>query len=312
MLRPSMFTITLIIILTLSGLSAADAGIVNIELSDGGTPANGTYDLEISVFDAERDGQLLDRWMVVGIEAVNGRLQVPSELRTAPPTGTLWLEARVRDAGEGTFEQLPGRIPMDVGKQFGVCQVSGDLSVAGGIGVGTATPASALHIVDQTSPPMGLPADQNGLMLGSDANGERWMQSYGGPLLLNPQGNTVGIGVVDPSVALNVNGFVKAHGFLQPGTGGESLRIVRGRIASDGTISGGSGFSVSKSTTGIYTVFLDQMFSTVPAVTATVFNASGGRVAVSANASNQFEFTTWTAQGTVADRDIEFIAIGNP
>jgi hypothetical protein len=312
MTRHVLFAMLMLSTLTSLAPPIAEATHVHLEMNDGGAPADGVYDVEISVFDAAEGGRLVDRWMVTEVAASSGRLSIPSHLDADTTGRDLWVEARVRESGRGPLEDVPGRVPLNAEKQLGVCEVDGTLSVNGAVGIGTTTPGSTLHIVAQSSPPLGLPADQNGLMLGSAANGDRWVQSYGGPLLLNGQGNPVGIGAVDPSVALNVNGLVKANGYLQPGSGGENLRILRGRIAADGSISHGSGFTVSKSSTGIYTVIPDQMFSGIPTVTATVFNAAGGRVSLSANAANQFEFTTWSAQGATADRDIEFIAVGNP
>jgi hypothetical protein len=66
----------------------------------------------------------------------------------------------------------------------------------GQVGIGEPNPAAALHITGPSNaPPSGLPAPDNGLLLGSNgAASYKWIQSYGGPLVLNPAGNDVSIG----------------------------------------------------------------------------------------------------------------------
>lgn len=66
---------------------------------------------------------------------------------------------------------------------------------SGRMGIGTNDPKGALHILKSGTPLAGLPASENGLLLGSQSTtGYKWIQSYGGMLTLNPRGNGVGIG----------------------------------------------------------------------------------------------------------------------
>jgi Collagen triple helix repeat (20 copies) len=84
---------------------------------------------------------------------------------------------------------------------------------AGHIGLGTAQPQGALHILTPGAPPQGLTPEQNGLLLGSvNTTGYKWVQSYGGPLILNPKANNVGIGVEDPQAPLDVGGTIAVKG----------------------------------------------------------------------------------------------------
>jgi hypothetical protein len=88
----------------------------------------------------------------------------------------------------------------------------------GGVGIGATAPGGALHIVSPArEPPTGLPPAQNGLVLGlQSTTGYKWIQSYGGPLILNARGNFVGIAKTNPSSALDVNGTVTATAFNPP------------------------------------------------------------------------------------------------
>jgi len=82
----------------------------------------------------------------------------------------------------------------------------------GNVGIGTTNPAGPLDILGPAlEPPAGLPAPQNGLLLGLQSTaGYKWIQSYGGTLALNPKGNNVGIGTPnpDPAAKLHVEGNV--------------------------------------------------------------------------------------------------------
>jgi hypothetical protein len=77
----------------------------------------------------------------------------------------------------------------------------------GKVGIRTSNPAGPLHILGPVSePPTGLPAAQNGLLLGLQSTaGYKWIQSYGGALALNPKGNNIGIGTASPDAKLHVS-----------------------------------------------------------------------------------------------------------
>lgn len=79
------------------------------------------------------------------------------------------------------------------------------IRASGGVGIGSTNPAGGLLILNAIDPPNGLPANNNGLMLGiQSTSGYKWIQSYGGSLILNPISNNVGIGVTTPGNILTV------------------------------------------------------------------------------------------------------------
>lgn len=88
-----------------------------------------------------------------------------------------------------------------------------NLRVRGSVGIGTFDPKAPLHIMGAAGPPSGLAGGNNGLLLGSsgESNSYKWIQSYSGPLVLNPLGSNVGIGL-SPAFPLDVNGIVRIVG----------------------------------------------------------------------------------------------------
>ena len=83
------------------------------------------------------------------------------------------------------------------------------------VGIGSSAPAAPLHILGPAlTPPIGLASTENGLLLGLEStSGYKWIQSYGGPLAINPVGNNVGIGTSAPAFILDVAGAAHASSF---------------------------------------------------------------------------------------------------
>lgn len=73
----------------------------------------------------------------------------------------------------------------------------------GGVGIGATNPigGAALTIrYPQGAPTNSMPSQDNGLGIGQySTSGYKWLQSYGGPLTLNPLGNNVGINTTNPA-----------------------------------------------------------------------------------------------------------------
>jgi len=90
--------------------------------------------------------------------------------------------------------------------------------------------AGPLQIGGNATPPMSLQGNSHGLLLGSGSF--QWLQSYGGPLILNGNGGglqAVGIGRFDPNWTLDVactirgDSSVSAFNFAAPGVIGKSF-----------------------------------------------------------------------------------------
>jgi hypothetical protein len=101
-------------------------------------------------------------------------------------------------------------------------------------------------------------------------------------------------------------GYIQGHfsefvapvgGYVMPGTGGERIKLVRGTVSSAGTISAGSGFTVTKIGTGQYQIDMQTAFSANPSAVATAVDFTGQNVAALANVAN-------TATINVAFRDV--------
>ncbi|MFN0149645.1 MAG: hypothetical protein ACKVU1_02910 [bacterium] len=88
---------------------------------------------------------------------------------------------------------------------------------------------------------------------------------------VNLVGGNVGVGTSTPTAKLDVRGDIRlgSTGQYLATSGEENLRIIRGRVDTNGTKVGGSGFTVVKTATGRYTVTFTQAFTEIPTVTAT-------------------------------------------
>ena len=96
---------------------------------------------------------------------------------------------------------------------------------SGNVGISATNPKGALHILTAGAPPAALSASENGLLLGVNSTTTyKWIQSYGGPLSINTQGNNVGIGTTNPTEKLHVIGNILASGNI---TSNSDVRFKR-------------------------------------------------------------------------------------
>ncbi|MBI4064574.1 MAG: hypothetical protein HY401_09795 [Elusimicrobia bacterium] len=116
-----------------------------------------------------------------------------------------------------------------------------------------------------------LSADRTISLNLGNANAWTALQSFGsgasfpGSGVWTVSGN-VGIGTSNPAQKLEVAGAIKASGgYVQPGSGGEALRMIRGAINANNTPKYGSGFTMgAKGGTGVYNVNFITAFSAAP------------------------------------------------
>lgn len=114
MSRPNPFVAALAL-LCLSGGAAAEllgsAFTYQGELRVSGAPANGEFDLQFELFDAESGGIPLGASVVDDVPIANGVLSVPVDFGFLPVDGQArWLEIGVRDgASAGGFQGLAPR-----------------------------------------------------------------------------------------------------------------------------------------------------------------------------------------------------------
>lgn len=125
----------------------------------------------------------------------------------------------------------------------------------------------------------------------------------------------VGIGTNAPGARLDVRGNIKlgpAGEFnALAGDGGENLRIIRGRIQSNGDPDFGTGWTSTQTATGDYTITLTTAFAADPIVTATAIDTVNLEHAVIHSATpTTIRIRTFSAAGALVDTAFTFIAIG--
>jgi hypothetical protein len=125
-----------------------------------------------------------------------------------------------------------------------------------GVGIGSTDPKAPIHILSPAgAPPIGLNSNNNGLLLGTNGTASyKWLQSYGGALSLNPQGNSVGIGTTAPAHRLHVvNGASgQAAGFFNStASSGASYGVRADASSTQGTGVEGNALTGTGATTGV-------------------------------------------------------------
>lgn len=210
---------------------------------------------------------------------------------------------------------------------------------AGRVGLGTTSPAKLLHL--RTLGPVMILQDtaaasnQAGYVtFWNDASVETAWMGFGSPgsphfSIVNARsggsinieaitvtsGGLVGIGTTSPTTKLDVRGDVRLGStgqYYAPG-GAENLRILRGRISSTGAVLVGSGFTASRTGTGLYVITYSTAFSGTPVLTLSpAVGSTGGPYGAHTNGvlTTSAGVRITTASGTNIDDTFDFILIG--
>jgi len=138
--RNSRTAVAVALLAALAGASAAHAASFTYQgnLTDGGLPANGRYDLQVSVYGSEQGGiPLTPAITLFGVDVHEGSFSSPLDLGDAARSGG-WVAVAVRPAGSGQFTDLSGRSRVD---PEGTCAdawlLTGNAGVPPGSYVGT-------------------------------------------------------------------------------------------------------------------------------------------------------------------------------
>lgn len=212
------------------------------------------------------------------------------------------------NVGIGT--QAPA-LPLHVKGTGEIARVEGASSAAANIAyVGFGKPGGVLsgYVGDAS-------ASDNDTYLGSQANN---VNIYAGGFVMSAQTNGhVGIGTYSPASALEVRGDIRlgAFGEFLATSSSENLRIVRGEVLAAGTISSGTGFTVTHPATGVYNIVFSTPFAGTshPAASITPVAASGTVLAMlsSLPGTSVVTLRTVTLTGAATDAAFSFIVMGN-
>lgn len=208
---------------------------------------------------------------------------------------------------------------------------------AGRVGVGTLAPTHSLHIANPAPTIAIQDTDSTTQQVGyvsyrDSGNVERAWVGYGsagdpnfsivntrtgGDIVLLPFAGNVGINNSVPLSALDVHGDIRLgpSGQFRATSSEENLRIIRGQFTTNGTVTIGTGFSVSRVAEGQYTVTFTTPFSDRPVVTAMTTVISGDPVSfvqnrALASAGIAAFNVVRRDNGSTVDGIVDFIAIG--
>lgn len=182
------------------------------------------------------------------------------------------------------------------------------------VGMGTDAPATTLHIGSGNDVDLGDSAGY--LLLGEVGNlnvvmdnneiqardngdaAELHLQAEGGDLFVHrwvsgaevmiKADGDVGIGTTNPAEKLDVRGDIRfgASGDLFAMGGVEALRTVVGRVNGTGSVAQGAGYTVSKGSTGNYTINFSPAFASTPVVVANSYGNSDNILSVTSVTSS--------------------------
>ncbi|HEX2838486.1 MAG TPA: hypothetical protein VHN77_10195 [Phycisphaerales bacterium] len=152
---------------------------------------------------------------------------------------------------------------------------------------------------------------------GTGASAALKLQSIGGGgnknFVIQTDG-LVGIGTTAPAAKLDVRGDIRlgVSGQYRAAAGTENLRIVRGSVTAAGTANFGSGFTVTRPSTGVYIITFTQPFTGVPSISVTPELADVVKLAMTngVTSSTARIEVSLRSDGSFSNCEFGFIAIG--
>jgi hypothetical protein len=177
-----------------------------------------------------------------------------------------------------------------------------------------------LELVDSA----GFPQGYFGFGSSSSPHAAIWNRRPGGAIQFGTQdqdrvfisgAGNVGIGTINPAAPLDVRGNIRLgpSGQYNALGGQEALRMIRGDIDGNGTVTRGTGFTVTRSSEGVYDVTFTPAFSGIPTVSATAVIGTGSpRWATSAEPflSASTARIVMVTGGAFTDSDWSLIVVG--
>lgn len=328
------------------------------QLNQSGNPMTGTVHLRFSLWDAAGTGNPPTGGTQVGTSQIVTNVPVDAglftaELNAAGEFGTSafggearWLQIEVCTDGtcSSTTVLGPRQAMTAAPYALGPWQLSGtSLNYTGGnVGIGTTTPALALHIkanqpaivLEDTA----IASQQAGYLAFWNSTTETGWIGYGtagsphatwanarsgGDIVLWATGErlrvtsagNVGIGTSAPTAKLDVRGSIRLGNsgeFQVPAVAG-NLKIVRATVASTGNPLAGmeSSLSVNLGPTGVYTIAFTPVFTGRPTIVATCESTGADRIAMVDNITNgSCTIRVVSGSGTAVNCTFDLIAIG--
>jgi Chaperone of endosialidase len=305
-------------------LDAADAATFTYHgsLQDSGKPAEGSYDLELTLYTAASGGRAVGGPLVLYKVPVHGG-SFSTEADFGPlanPTGTAWLDVRVRSAGTREFVVLSARAPVSANANASVCPGAWTLDGNAGTLPGTGLGQNYLGTADNLPLVLAINGAQAASLIPSGST------SYpeSANVVLGSAGNFVGSGVGGATVG---GGGDPHQGNCGPGsslpcvnsatnnfaTVGGGFFDVAGGLAS--TVSGGDYNSAGGDLSSVGGGFVNSAAGIAATVAGGTFDFADGSYATVAggnsNTANGQEATVGGGQHNQANADDSTIAGGN-
>lgn len=320
-------------------------------LEDAGGPASGLHDFRFLLFNAAAPGgvvvgspicadnvDVVDGVFTVELDfgqqyALPGERHLQIEVRQdtglpcADVTGFVALDPRQRLTAAPMASHANAAFTLDAADGSPASAVFVDNS--GNVGIGTTAPIARLDVRGGSVLVENVGDQADLLWLASERSWVFRQEGTGSATALKLEnvgggGNKnfvvqttglMGVGTTQPLAKLDVRGDIRlgSSGQYHAPGGTENLRLVRGTVASNGSILAGAGFTVVRVLPGWYTVTYSSAFSGVPSVTVTARSGAGSTPQFANThlvTANSFVIQVKTAAGAIVDSDVDFCVMG--